>query len=160
MELNLVYVDKYELVSVLNALIKQELYKFSNSDQSRDIEVTKSHINAEITKIEKLKEGLKHLLYALQSAYESKNQTYNATSILKEYDVDTTTSNDYMSIDDDTIDYIAKLKVCIENVIKNIIYDSRFNMDIIEDLLDPIDSGYIDALIEWCETPIKMDLHL
>lgn len=147
MEINLLYVDKQELPSVLTAIIKQNLYKMNNEKQEDgcSIEAAKEHVLAEIEKTKHIAKSLYRLLSVLKSLFDVKYDSSMAYKIATDCDIDSTHIG---NIDDDIKEEIAKVIGSIGNVLEIIIPNFKPDSLICEEWFYN-DSDYIDVLMEW-----------
>jgi len=149
LQINLLYVDKQELPSVLTALIKQNLYKLNNEKQEDgcSIEAAKEHVKAEIEKTKHIAKSLYRLLSVLKSLFDVKYDSSMAYKIAIDCDIDSTHIG---NIDDDIEEEIAKVIGSIEKVLEIIIPNFKADSLICEEWFYD-DSDYINVLMKWSD---------
>lgn len=147
LQINLLYVDKQELPSVLTAIIKQNLYKLNNEKQEDgcSIEAAKEHVLAEIEKTKHIAKSLYRLLSVLKSLFSVKYDSSMAYKIATDCDIDSTHIG---QIDDDIEEEIAKVIGSIEKVLEIIVPNFKSDSLICEEWFFE-DSDYIDVLMKW-----------
>lgn len=149
LQINLLYVDKQELPSVLTAIIKQNLYKLNNEKQEDgcSIEAAKEHVLAEIEKTKHIAKSLYRLLSVLKSLFDVKYDSSMAYKIATDCDIDSTHIG---NIDDDIEEEIAKVIGSIEKVLEIIIPNFKADSLICEEWFYD-DSDYINVLMKWSD---------
>lgn len=152
MEINLLYVDKKELPSVLTALIKQNLYKLNNEKQEdgHSIEVAKEHVEQEIETLEKLAKSLYSLLSILKSLFEVKYESSKAYHVAIDCDVESNLLGQIGAIDDIMEEEIASVISSIGKMLELIVPEFKSDGLICEEWFFE-DSEYIDTLMYWCK---------
>ena len=152
MEINLLYVDKKELPSVLTALIKQNLYRWNNEKQEDgcSIEAAKDHVKAEIAKTESLAKSLYSLLSILKSLFEVKYESSKAYQIANDCDIKSDLLGQIGAIDDNMEEEIASVISSIGKMLELIVPEFKSDGLICEEWFFE-DSEYIDTLMYWCK---------
>lgn len=152
MEINLLYVDKQELPSVLTALIKQNLYRWNNEKQEDgcSIEAAKEHIEAEIAKTERLAKSLYSLLSILKSLFEVKYESSKAYHVAIDCDIKSDLLGQIGTIDDNMEEEIASVICSIGKMLELIVPEFKSDSLICEEWFYE-DSEYIDTLMYWCK---------
>lgn len=152
MEINLLYVDKKELPSVLTALIKQNLYRWNNEKQEDgcSIEAAKEHVEAEIAKTERLTKSLYSLLSILKSLFEVKYESSKAYHVAIDCDVESDLLGQIGTIDDNMEEEIASVISSIGKMLELIVPEFKSDSLICEEWFFE-DSEYIDTLMYWCK---------
>ena len=155
LEINLLYVDKQELPSMLTALIKQNLYRWNNEkiEDGCSIEAAKEHVLAEIEKTRRVAKSLNRLLSILKSLYDVKYESSKAYNIAVDCDIKTDLLGQIGAIDDNMEEEIASVIYTIGKLLEVIV--PGLNSDNVEWFSE--DSEYIDVLLKWSED-LKIEL--
>ncbi len=152
--IDILMVDAIELPYVLNALLKQDLYRITSdySNKNLTFEERQYEVRADINKINHVKQILIPMLESLKTLYDSKIHMDSAQNRYKNIDEEVEIDYNCESI----MDTISMTQVNILKLIKIIIPNLKTTYLVDEWFYEESD-GYIDALIKWCELPIKIE---
>lgn len=147
MEINLLYVDKKELPSVLTSLIKHEYYKMSNHLVSNP-EGVKAHIDAEIEKTRRVAKSLYRMLSILKSLFNVKYDSSMAYKNAIDCDMETELLGQIDSVDDNMEEEIGSVICTIGKILEIVIPNFKLTSNLMEEWFFE-DSDYIDVLMKW-----------
>lgn len=151
--INIAMIDSKELPAMLDALIKQELYKwFGKFDNPEE------HVKAEITRIESKKACLKDLLKAYQAMIPIGTKLDNAVNESEDMENEGKIQQLYIDYEKKMIEAGELIIDVVGEIIpKNIdlccVYTEWFEST------DDSNDNYIEALIAWCDTPIILEAY-
>ena len=156
-QLKIAYLDPTELPYVLNAMIKQELYRWNFKSTADEI-TFKEHIEAELTSTGNKKITLKSMLKAFQ-LYSDVNVNLNNAADDSAH-CDLWNAKDINDLYSESESKMCELGTLMVQVIKEILPPNVDMSEVYSEWFEGCgNDNYIDALIRWCDTDIVLEAY-
>lgn len=156
-KLKIAYLDPTEMPYVLNAIIKQELYRW-NFNSTADEITFKEHIDAEIVSVGTKKMVLKSMLKAFQ-LYSDVNVNLNNAADDSAH-CDLWNAKDIDDLYNESESKMCELGTLMVQVIKEILPPNVDMSEVYNEWFEGCgNDNYIDALIKWCDLDIVLEAY-